>query len=53
MYKAISSIGIKGEEVFEQQQYMYESSVHTVPNRIVSISQCTPAPSFAERLRLP
>ena len=27
------------KQVYEQQQYMYENQVHTVPNRIVSISQ--------------
>ncbi len=27
------------KQVYEQQQYMYENNVHTVPNRIVSISQ--------------
>lgn len=26
-------------QVYEQQRYMYENDVHTVPNRIVSISQ--------------
>lgn len=26
-------------QIYEQQQYMYENNVHTVPNRIVSISQ--------------
>ena len=26
-------------KVYEQQQYMYENNTHTVPNRIVSISQ--------------
>ncbi|MCH5345450.1 MAG: IS5 family transposase [Acetatifactor sp.] len=26
-------------QVYEQQQYMYENKTHTVPNRIVSISQ--------------
>lgn len=26
-------------QVFEQQRYMYENNIHTVPNRIVSISQ--------------
>ncbi len=27
------------KQVYEQQRYMYENNVHTVPNRIVSISQ--------------
>ena len=27
------------KQVYEKQQYMYENQVHTVPNRIVSISQ--------------
>ena len=27
------------KQVYEQQQYMYENQVHTVPDRIVSISQ--------------
>ncbi len=27
------------KEVYRQQRYMYENNVHTVPNRIVSISQ--------------
>ncbi len=27
------------KQVYEQQQYMYENNVHTVPDRIVSISQ--------------
>ena len=27
------------EQVYEQQQYMYENNIHSVPNRIVSISQ--------------
>ena len=27
------------DQVYEQQQYMYENNIHSVPNRIVSISQ--------------